>query len=454
MKLLSVAWAVFLGACAVAIGNPAPGGRSAALTEEQSRLPLVQERDLIYSGAFRLPGPISKDQTFEWGGTALAYWPAHDSLLLVGHDWHQRVGEVSIPTPGRGTSIEDLPRAETIQPLTDILQGKLNTIDGDKSNGVKIGGITPLANSLVVTAWSYYDAGVQKQTRSHFVTGQTFSSLGSVTGPFQVGTGFQNILQNDLTRIAGFVSGYMSPIPKDWQAALGGTHLTGQGGGISILMRTSAGPAAAVFTPTDLGTKIPAPAKILMGYPIDTNNPNSGLNQPTLGVWGTNGGLYNGTQYFRGMVFPDGTRSILFVGWGGDTFCYGANTSDLALHFKTVPGSNNLQHYCYDPVPSNEWTGPHAYPSRPLVFAYDVQDFIDVKNDAKRPWEVRPYATWNFTLPFQSNFVNGIDLGNVEIQGAAYDPIRRRLFVSAFLSDATQPLIHVFVLKSALTGGL
>lgn len=443
-------WAIFLGACAVAMSNPAPAARPSALTDEQIRLPLVQKDDLVYTGAFRLPAPLNKQQTFEWGGTALSYWPAHNSLLLVGLDWHQQVAEVSIPDPGRGSTLDELPRAEFIQPLTDILRGNLKTIDGETTNGVKIGGITALDSSLVVTAWSFYDSGVQTQTRSHFVTGQDFSSLGSIAGPYQVGTGFQSINQNDRTRIAGFVSGYMSPIPKEWQPALGGTHLTGQGT-ISILRRTSAGPSASVFTPTELGSKTPASAKIVMGYPIDSDSPNSGLNHPTLGVWGEEGGLYNGTQYFKGMVFPDGTRSVLFFGWGGDKFCYGPNTSNAALHFKTVPGTNNQQHYCYDPVPSNEWTGPHSYPSKSLVFAYDVEDFIDVKNDSKRPWEVRPYATWNFTLPFQSTIVNGLDLGNVEIQGAAYDPVRRRLFISSFLADNSQPLIHVFVLKSALT---
>jgi hypothetical protein len=408
----------------------------------------VQEQDLVYTGAFRLPGPTSEKQTFEYGGTALSYWPEHDSLLVVGHDWYQQVAEISIAAPGRAERVDELPRAELIQPLTDILQGKRLTTDGNTTNGVKIGGIVPVGKSLVVSAWSYYDAGVVTQTRSHFVTGQNFSALGTTTGPFQVGNGFQSIA-NDTTRIAGFVSGYMTLIPKDWQAQLGGTHLTGQGGMISILGRTSAGPSASVFTPTDLGVTVPAPAKIVMGYP--TGPPNSGLEHPTLGRWGVDGGLYNGTQGFRGMVFPDGTRSILFIGWGGTKFCYGSGTADSSLHLKPVPDAPG-SHYCYDPVVGRVSSrGTHAYPLSSLVFAYDVNDFIAVKQGQKRPWEVLPYATWNFALPFQSNIVNGLEMGAVEINGAAYDPKTRRLFVSAMRGDGAAPLIHVFILKSALT---
>jgi hypothetical protein len=462
-RLARPAWALVIGAGVLALNlqcatvNALPekttSERPEPATQAQIAAPLVQKQDLVYTGAFRVPPEANDRQTYAWGGTALAYWPAHDSLLMVGHDWYQQVGEMSIPTPGGGPTIEDLPRASEIQPLTDVLQGKLKSIDGDIQNGVKIGGLIVTPQSLVVTAWSYYDAGPQKQTKTHFVTGQNFATLtpASVSGPFQVGTGFQNIIRNDASRIAGFVSGYMTPIPKDWQSALGGTHLTGQGGGISILMRTSAGPSASVFTPTDLGSKVPAPAKIVMGYPIDTNDPSSGLHHPELGEWGTNGGLYNGTQAFRGMVFPDGTRSILFVGFGADNFCYGSGTADKSLHLRPVPGAPGV-HYCYDPTPGMVGNkGTHGYPISPIVWAYDVNEFIRARNDDKRPWDVKPYATWEFTLPFQSNMQNGIEMGNFEIMGAAYDPVRRRLFVSAYRNDGPSPIVHVFVLKNALT---
>src|ERR1041384_8836106 len=59
--------------------------------------PLVNADGLIYAGAFRLPRGEVNGSSFGYGGTALAFNPQHNSLFLVGHDWHQLVAEVSIP---------------------------------------------------------------------------------------------------------------------------------------------------------------------------------------------------------------------------------------------------------------------------------------------------------------------------------------------------------------------
>lgn len=412
------------------------------LSAQQQAVPpkRLQQADLVYSGAFRVPSG------FEWGGTVLTYLPGRDSLLMA--NMSERVGELTIPAPSVAETIADLPQATLLHAPIDILQGKRRTIDGDTKNGVRLGGIVPFGNSLVVTAWSYYDAGVNSQTKTHFVTGQDFSALtpAAVSGPFQVGTGFQNIVRSDKTRIGGFVSGYMATIPAQWQSALGGTHLTGQGGGISILVRTSSGPSATVFSPTQLGSKVPADGALVMGYPSDTSNPGSPLNRPTLGVWGQNGGLYNGTQFFRGMVFPDGTGSILFFGRSGTAFCYGVGTPNQSLHGKPVPGPPGVK-YCYDPVPGNDSKGTHGYPYRATVFAYDVDDLITVKKGRKKPWEIRPYATWNFSLPHQQRLLDGVDVGIYDIVGAAYDSANQRIFLSAFRNDGDSPLIYVFTIK-------
>jgi hypothetical protein len=414
-------------------------------SEQRPQPPLLQQSNLVYEGAFRLPAASKHSNSFEYGGTALTYWPAHDSLLAVGHDWYQMTAEVSIPEPSKATTIDELPRAEFKQPFTDLLQGKRRTIDGSTQQ-TKIGGHLILDRSIVISVWSFYDAGMVKQTKTHFVTGQNFSDLGTTTGPFQVGRGFQEFAP-DKARIGGFVSGYMSAIPPEWQSALGGTHLTGQGGRVSIVDRTSSGPSATVFTPGDLGSKNPAPGKIVMGYPSQPANRRDPLNHPTLGNWNSGGGLklYDGTQGFRGMVFPDGTRSILFFGWGGSRFCYGAGTANKALDLQPVPRTGGKQHYCYDPT--NQNTGTHGYPDRSLVYAYKVEDFIAAKQGRKRPWDVVPYTTWTFKLPFQERVENGVDIGDYSIVGAAYDPSKRRIFLSAYRSDGDLPLIHVFTVQ-------
>lgn len=401
---------------------------------------LIYGASLTYQGAFRAPLGLDLERTYEYGGTGLCYWPARDSLLMVGHDWYQQVGEISIPTPVKGATLEDLPRATFQQPLTDILQGKRNNVDGAVSNGIKIGGLVVTDDKVIVNVWAYYDGGPQFQTLSHFVVGrQDFALLtpNDVDGPFQVGTGYGPY------SIAGFVSGYMCPIPAAYQALLGGTHLAGQGGYVSVISRTSSGPSANAFNVADLGRLAPAPANKLMGYPID---------HPTLGQYGVGGGLglFNGTQGFRGMVWPEGTRSILFVGWGGSRFCYGAATADQSLDYQPLPPPYEDVHYCYDPAGLGG-KGTTGYPYQSLVFAYDVNDFIAVQSGLKLPWEIAPYATWPLTVPYSNVMVDQgfgmVDTSSHWLSGAAYDPIGRRLFVAAYKSDGPAPIVHVFTVS-------
>ena len=53
--------------------------------------------------------------------------------------------------------------------------------------------------------------------------------------------------------------------------------------------------------------------------------------------------------------------------------------------------------YCYDPT--NSYKGPHAYPYRYQIWAYDLNDFAAVKAGTKQPWDVVPYGVWPLELP-------------------------------------------------------
>jgi hypothetical protein len=68
-----------------------------------------------------------------------------------------------------------------------------------------------------------------------------------------------------------------------------------------------------------------------------------------------------------------------------------------------------------------------------MVWAYDANALLAVKQGQKQPWEVKPYATWPLTLPF----------GSPTIGGAAYDAITGTIYVSQQMA-LTDPVIHVF----------
>jgi hypothetical protein len=91
----------------------------------------LQPADLVYRGAFRLPGE-SGGSSWEWSGDGLAYRSDGDpggagdgypgSLFGIGHDWQHYVSEVSIPAPVVSSTKDpaDLPRARTLQPFADV----------------------------------------------------------------------------------------------------------------------------------------------------------------------------------------------------------------------------------------------------------------------------------------------------------------------------------------------
>jgi hypothetical protein len=63
---------------------------------------------------------------------------------------------------------------------------------------------------------------------------------------------------------------------------------------------------------------------------------------------------------------------------------------------------------------------------------------LAVKKGQKNPWDIRPYAVWNYNLPFE----NPSDLH--DIGGAVYDPATQKIYVSQMCEDGCNPIIHVF----------
>lgn len=342
--------------------------------------PLVQSSNLTYLGSFRLPAPSGNG--FMYGGTALGYNPANNSLFITGHPHENLTAEVKIPAVG-GT-------ATLVQPLTDAFGGRLSSIG---TGSARVGGSLVYKNRLYMTGFLYYD-GSGAQSNSHFSRAGT-SMSGGVTGPYRVGS-----------MGAGFYSGYMGLVPAEWQSKFGGPALTGNCC-LSIISRTSYGPAAFAFDPESSGST----AQPLVYYTGD---------HQTLGTYGASGSnpKFNGTTRITGVVFPQGTSSVLFFGMTGvGSYCYGEAAA------------------CNDP--SNSSKGEHAYPYRAYVWAYNANDLAAVRAGSRQPYAVTPYATWE--LSQLGNVVSDFGVG-----GAAYDPATGRIYVAKKHGDGDNPLIYVY----------
>jgi hypothetical protein len=340
---------------------------------------------MLYLGSFPLAtsdGSGADTGSLTYGGTALSVNPSTQTLLLSGHDWYKRLCEVRIPTAVGQT-------APVTQRCADIMEGRSSQIDGDAAN---LGGTLVWNDRLIVSAYSYYDADTSARL-SHFASGLNFSQTGDLQGPYQVGTAG-----------AGYVAGYMTAVPPEWRALMGGPALTGQCC-LAIISRTSSGPSISVFNPDDVGRVSPVPATVLLGYPL--SNP--------LGPNGSQNTFFNNATEMGGVAFPAGTRSVLFIGKQGlGPYCYGTGAE------------------CGDAEQSAK--GTHAYPYVNQVWAYDANDLLAVKLGLLAPWSVRPYATWQ--LPDVSND------GHASIGGAAYDHTTRRLYITKRYGE--NPRVYVY----------
>ena len=366
------------GPSAPPTSDPAPAPEPTTTTNTQTAPTpaedankLVVKTDLSYQGSFRVPYSDGTDETsLSWGGVGLGYNPSNDSLFITGHSWHQLTAEIDIPALGQETDSSALPQASFIQTPEDATDGKLPSVSTpEESVFGRIGGYLVDGDDLIVSGYDFYDAA-NNQTRSHLVTN---TSLGD-SSDFVT-------LTNDVP--ARWLGGAMTTIPLEWRDSFGGDTFMGGLSGVSIASNSSVGPSAATFTRDSLDGS--HAAKLVLGYP---------LSRP-LAPYDAHNDVWNGTSEVRGMVFPDGTDSVLYFGnHGVGEFCYGTGAE------------------CGDPVRSDQ--GTHGYPYRYQVWAYDAADLATVYAGDAAPESIFPYDVWDLELPYTPL--------TTEISGTAYDP--------------------------------
>ncbi len=380
---------------------------------DPSTLPLLSPDSVQYLGAFRLPKHSVNGDSFSYGGGGAAFRSATNSLFMSSRAG--RVAEVTISAPVMAANVAQLPLASFLQPFADPMEGELSQV---ASSGVALSGLMIYGDRLYGTASIYYDAS-NSQKLSHFS-----HSLQLNQPSF---SGWTRVWEEKKT---GLVAGYMSLVPSEWQSRLGGPAVTGQCC-IPIVTRTSWGPSAFSFDPSQVGAATAA-ASALVYY--------TGEYQ-TLGSWSGANPTYGGTAGMGGVAIIGGSRTALFVGRNGvGPYCYGNGTSNQSLHGTTSPDGS---HWCYDPTSADK--GQHAYPYRFQIWAYDLNDLAAVKAGQKQPWEVVPYGVWPLDLPYyESRF---------RIGGVTYDAERQLLYVTQQYADkvdvASHPIVHVFQLDVA-----
>jgi hypothetical protein len=252
--------------------------------------------------------------------------------------------------------------------------------------------LLPWGDHCIVSAYSAYDA-TGLSVASHFKMPVTLTES-SIGTPIRLGT-----------LNPGYYGGWMGVVPEEHRAAIGAPAVTGNGCK-SIVSRTSAGPSLFGFNPDTMDpTVVP-----LLYYPYQTPCPIG----PAENVCHT--------MQVYGVALVPGTRSVLFFGLiGKGPFCYGhADTLYPNVPCRPdpdVPGHN----IAYDPT--NSYQAGHSYPYELEVYAYNLDDLLQVKRGEIKPWEPKPYAVWPYLIGWNPNHSS-------QPFGFAYDPAKNRVYLS------------------------
>jgi hypothetical protein len=381
-------------------------------SDGQSGLPLIQEGDITYLGSFALPQGTYGETRFGYGGRAITPYndPAtgKNTLFLEGHDWDSgSIAQIEIPKSFSNSSEwTELPKASVLQDFADIGDGKWETL-GTESY-VAVFGMLPYGNRLIVAATSWYDASCS-QRASHGASSFDLSLADDFTG-------FKSIEAEADARSLG---GYMTMIPEEWQESFGGPVLTGNSA-LSIISCISSGPAATVIDPAEIGVS-ELVGRTLVYYPLSHYLHSGDKTDENTWTFGST---------VRGIAFPPGTRSVLFIGIQtlADGYCYGPGTDDITIHKTPAAGGT----WCFDLCSDSK--GGHGYPYVHYVWAYDAEELLEAANGEKEPWEVLPYDTWE---------LQGMDdSGCAGMRGAGFDPSTGRLYITQSFGE--QGKVDVF----------
>jgi len=404
-------------------------------------LPRIEAADLTYVGGCRVPAGQFGVSNFGWSGGGdgsigggIAFDPAgHNgagSLFISGNfrggdgGVQGSVAEITLcDTWINSATATALQTAAVLQNFVDVSHGQIAAYDIPAGGQyTKLGGLLVDGANLYFTIYHMYDSGPYQQT-SHGQHARTLSSGGL--------GGFDTLVSTTMLR---FTARWMANVPAVWQAALGGSAISGAGN-LSVIATTSHGPAAWAFTPSAIGGTAGTVVAAQALFYYDNAH-------ETLGSWSAlePNSVYTQATSYGGFAIIPSSRTLLIWGTHASDPCYGVGTNDPALDGKPF---NETFQYCYDPNGVDS-EGVHGYPMLYQFWAYDLDDLAAVKAGTKQYYEPIPYAHWNVTLPIdQSSKIAG---------GMTVDPATGSIYVSQYCGEVVSgycyPILHKYTVRT------
>jgi hypothetical protein len=431
---------------------------------------LIDPADLVYLGAFRLPGGETPPTTFAYGGNAMTYNPDGDpagedaypgSLFIMGHDrqaWGTlpnggQVAEVRIPSPAIASHPEDLPVAGFLQDFADVTAGYFPDLEEIPKVGMQYLR-HPDTGPKIHLAWGQHLQPMDAPSHAWFNPNLSDPDLQGVWF-----IGHQNLYS---------VNGYLFEIPAAWaDAYASGRYLAtgrmrdgGQGG---------MGPALFAYRPWLESGAAPEPGTHL-GETVLLLYENSDATEEIIRSLA---GYQHPDEWEGGawLTTPSsGKSAVIFAGTksNGAKFWYGyRNPAGAALacvdeHITDFPtcrladgGTCPPEDFsgCCDAeagscISTRGWWSTHF--DAELIF-YDPADLARVAEGEMESWEPQPYAVLDIDDHLFFN-PTGTDLEMVgegeqrrfRIGDVSYDRANGLLYVLEQFADGAKPVVHVW----------
>lgn len=397
-------------------------------------LPLISIADIerAFQGAFKVEYRSPADQADDslslrssYANGRIAYNAARQSVFIDSHVYADAIGEFKVPGQlSRSPNTDNLPNAQVLQDYSPIID-RANTPNDERIN--ELGGMALLGDELFVQVYDYYDAPARDTHTTLVVRDASRVATSQVDGFFDLAG-------------AGKTLNYLSPIPKQWQALLGGDYLAGNGGGVPINSRLSIGPSLFAFKSKDFAAKASGDIQSKEWLSYDLRKPLS----TTAGKWDSYNDIGLTTNFAQSNrlwtqssaawfgFIPAGTRTFVVLGQSGMHNSGGG--------YKITQTNGNL---CGGPCPYD------AHDSSPYYWLYDMKDVVS----AKQSDTLLPYAYGEFNSRYEQKGYKGITGG---VSGGAYDPKSGQLFLllksATKSSNAGSPVVSVYQLTPQSVG--
>lgn len=366
------------------------------LSVKSQTLPLIQISDIEFQGAFRIPTNNFGESNANYSSCTMAYNESNNTIFLSGFRLHGSVAEFSIPELVNSTDLTKLNEATNLQGFRKILN---SATSGNPQAIDEISGMEVINNQLFINALEYYDAPATNTHTTLVIEDKSNLATSTVKGYFA----FEG---------AAHTAGWISEIPSEWQADLGGDYLTGNSSKYPINVRSTMGTSAFSFNSSDFEGVEAGNISTTTLLDFDLTNPiyadYESYEFPSYNLIEANGSLEfehtfedadaivgendlwtDESQASFGLIIP-GTSSYLTIGSSG------GHTSGIG--YKPMQNNGSV---CPGPCPYDT-SDYHNY-----YWLWDVNDLLAVKNGFKNEYEIRPYAYGQFNIPFQIDELSG-----------------------------------------------